>query len=111
MGLDAVGFRGLDQAVEIRAGVDAGDGLAEEIVFPANDERPDRVLGQVVVDPKPTILDLYSQLRPLLVGVVHRFAQRRAWRHDREMLVEPAADVLEQGPRAFLADPLPFLGR
>ncbi|MEO1035113.1 MAG: hypothetical protein AAFX44_06085 [Pseudomonadota bacterium] len=73
--------------------------------------RPDRVLGQVVVDPEATVLDEDDELRPLLVGVVHRLAQRRARRHDRKVLIEPGPDVGKQRQCPYLADPLPFFGR
>ncbi len=68
--LDAIGLRRLDQTVEISTGIGTGDGVAEEVIFAANDERPDRVLGQVFVDPEASILDVDDELRPLLVGVV-----------------------------------------
>ena len=94
--LDLVGLCRLEQAVEVGAGIGAGHGVAEESVLAADDERPDRILGQIVVDSEPSVLDVNDELRPLLVGEVHRLAERRARRHDRQMLVEPAADVREQ---------------
>ncbi len=45
---DAVRLSRLDQAVQIRAGVRAGDRVSEEPVFPAHDKRPHRVLGEVI---------------------------------------------------------------
>ena len=49
-GLEAVGLGGLDEAVEVRAGLGAADGVGEESVLAADDERPDRVLDEVGVE-------------------------------------------------------------
>lgn len=47
--LHAVGFGGLDQRVQVRAGACAGFGVAEQPVLAADDEGADRVLAAIVV--------------------------------------------------------------
>lgn len=50
VGLLPVGFRGFDQAVDLRAGRGTLGRVAEQPILAADDERSDGVLGAVVVD-------------------------------------------------------------
>jgi hypothetical protein len=47
VGLEGAGLGGLDEAVEVGAGVCAADGVGEEPVLAADDEGADRVLDEV----------------------------------------------------------------
>lgn len=78
---NAIGLGCFDQAVKISAGVRAGHTVAEKEVFSAYHKGPNRVFSHVVVDAQTPIKSVGREFRPLLVSIVHRFAQRRLWRH------------------------------
>lgn len=101
----------LDEAIKVGTGVGAGNCVAEQEIFSANDKRPDRVLDQIIVHAQPPVFEIHDELRPLIVRIVHRPAERRAWRHDRDVLVQPGPEFLEQRPGSQDPDALPLFWR
>lgn len=87
---DAIRLDRFDRAIKVSADIRAYDCVAERKVFADDDERPDRVFNQIVVQAD-------DEFWTLFVGVVHGFAERRACRHDGDMLIRPGSEILQKG--------------
>ena len=47
-------------------GIGTTDGVTEQAAPPDDHERPDRILGEIVVDPEPAVTDIWA--RPEIHG-------------------------------------------
>ena len=103
IGLDVVGFGGLNQRVDERAGACAGLGVREEPCFSADDEGADGVFGGVVVDWQITPIEVTDQAWPLPMQVAQCVAEHRGRGYGGEHLVEPVAQLADDGVAAALA--------
>lgn len=71
----AVRLGGLDEAIQARARHGPTDRVGEEPVAPADDEGTDSVLGQVVIDLEPPIVEIADKPLPLAVQIAERLAR------------------------------------
>jgi hypothetical protein len=67
--VEAVELGGFDQGVEGRSAITAGVGAGEEVVLPAEGQRPDLPFGGVVVDLQPPVVEVAAERRPEGAGV------------------------------------------
>ncbi len=81
IGIHPIGLAGLDQRINIRTGVGAGDGIGEEPIASPDDKGSNRVLAEVVVDRPDAVLDIPDQLRPLRLQIMQCLAQQTSRRH------------------------------
>jgi len=75
VGLLAVGFSRLDQAVKLSAGRRAFGRVAEQPILAPDHEGPDRTFGGVVVDRQLTGFGVAHQIDPVAGQVADGFAQ------------------------------------
>lgn len=75
IGLLAVGFGGLDQAVRLSTDRRPFGGVAEQPVLSSDYEGADRAFGGVVVDRQLAMLDITLQLAPVAGQVADGLAQ------------------------------------
>lgn len=68
--IHGIGLAGLDQRIDIRAGIGPRHRSGEEPIAPPHDKRSDRVLAQILVDGPGAALDIADQLRPLRFQVM-----------------------------------------
>ena len=68
-GFQPVRFGGLDQGVEIGAGLYAFNGGTEQPVLSPDHKRSNRILSPIVVDLQATIVQVADQFTPLIVRV------------------------------------------
>ena len=73
--LKAIGLGGLDEGIEIGAGLGAMDGIGEEPVFSADDEGADGLFGEVIVERPGAIVEEADELGPLAVEVSEGLAE------------------------------------
>ena len=73
--VEVVGLRCFDDAIEDGAGIGTGGGLAEQPVFPADDERFDGSFCADIVDGEMTIECVTHQLMPLIKAVLYCLAE------------------------------------
>ncbi|MNY54088.1 hypothetical protein D3C86_1899170 [compost metagenome] len=90
IGLFAVGFRGLDQAVKLGADQRALRRVAKQPALSTDDERPDRTFGAVVIDRQVTLLDIPRKFVPVARQVTDGFSQGILSRDLRLRLFHPA---------------------
>ena len=75
IGLLAVGFGTLDQAVKLSTGLRALGRIAEQPVLSSDHERANRAFRGVVVERQVAFLDVSLQLAPVTCEVTDGFAQ------------------------------------
>ena len=75
IGLLAVGFGSLDQAVKLSTGGRAFGCVAKQPVLSSDDEGPDRTLGEVVVDRQIAFLGVPFQFVPVTRQIADGLAQ------------------------------------
>ena len=75
IGLLAVGFGSLDQAVKLSTGLRAFGGVAKQPVLSSDHEGADRAFSGVVVERQVAFLDVSLQLVPVTGEVTDGFAQ------------------------------------
>ena len=110
----AVDLSGLDQAVDLRAGGGAVDGVAEQPGLAPDYKRLDRSFGRIVVDGQVTRFDIALQPAPVIRQIMHGLAQRTLCCHLRLGFIQPAfqlgqdrqAFLLSTGKPLFIADVL-----
>ena len=100
LGLEAVEFGGADQRVEDRGSVTAGIAAGEEPVLSAQGYGPDGVLGGVVGDLQPAVVDIGRQRIPARSRIADGTGEFALARQQLQLLVEPVGQC-----RAFW--PLP----
>lgn len=75
IGLLAVGFGSLDQAVKLSTGRRAFGRIAEQPVLSSDHEGADRTFGGIVVDRQVAFLNVRSQFAPVTCQVADGFAK------------------------------------
>ena len=73
--IQPVGLGRLQQGKNRSAGVGAGLGVAEKPVFPADDNRSNRILHLVVADFNFAVVEERAKVLPLVQGVGNRLLQ------------------------------------
>ena len=91
VGFEAVGPSGLQQAVEVGAGLGTGLGGAEQPVLAPQGEGPDGVLGGVVGHRHLPVVEEHEQARPLVVEIAQGVTELGLGRHLGAGVVEPLA--------------------
>jgi len=101
--------RGIDQAVEIGAGVCAPYGVGERPGLASDHERPDGVLDPVRVQRQPTVVEDADELGPLAVEVPQGLAGQTLRGDVGDRLGQPRPQLVQDRTRAFLADPVDLI--
>jgi hypothetical protein len=109
-GIEAVELGGLDQGIEGGGAFAAGVGAGEEIVLPAEGQRPDLPFGGVVVDLQATVVEVAAERGPVVAGVADGSGQLALPRQLRQHGVEGGGELVDQRCGFFLADQAAPLG-
>src|SRR5262245_23067187 len=88
-GLEAVERGRADQGVEDRGPLASGIRTGEEPIFPAQSDRPDRILGGVVGDLQPAVVDVARERVPSRAGVAEGASEIAAAGDELQLRVEP----------------------
>jgi hypothetical protein len=99
--LEAIGLRRFHQGVEHRTGLGTARAATEQPGLAPDGKRPDRVLGQVVVELEVAVLQERDQDRPLLAGVLDRLAEQALGQYLAGLVVEPGLDLIQDRLRLF----------
>ena len=79
VGIKPVLLRGFNHAEDDRAALCAAGRVGEQKVLPVNDKWFDASLCTVVADFQPAVFKICSQVWPLLLQIVDRFAKCGLW--------------------------------
>ena len=89
----------LHERIQERGATGAFKAARKQPVFPAEGDDAQLILGTIVIDREPTILDKALERRPLIRQVPARVAQGRFWQHSAGELVPLSRNFREQRPR------------
>ena len=97
LGVDIVEPGGLDQGVGDGGGLAATRRAHEEIVLPAQGDRPHRAFGRVVVDLEEAVLDIGPQALEPGQRMADRRRQRGLGGDLRQLRLQPALELVKAG--------------
>src|SRR5882672_690666 len=110
LGIDAVEFGGADQRVDDLGTHATGIGAEEQEVFAAEGNHAQRSFCSVVLEFETAVVQVAGQRGPTRQGVADGDRERRLTRQLGDGVLEPAMQILEQGPGPSLADRSSLLG-
>src|SRR5512147_1129659 len=108
--VEAIELGGFEQGVEGRSAFAAAVGAGEEIVLPAEGQRPNLSFGGVVVDLQPTVVEVAAQRRPVVAGVADGGGELALSRQLRQHRIEDGGELVDQRCGLLLADQAPPVG-